>query len=60
MNMKLEKKIYEAPKMSIVGMRGQMNLLEGSTGGAPNKDDGVYDYDDELGFTTPADINRKA
>lgn len=57
--MKLEKKIYEAPQMSVVEMRGQMNLLEGSTAGAPDEDEGVYDYDDELGFRSLSDINRK-
>lgn len=56
MNMIFEKKNYSAPKMSVVEMRGQLNLLQGSTYDAPN----VEEYDDELGFTNPADINRKA
>ncbi len=60
MNMKFEKKTYTAPQMSVVEMRGQMNLLEGSTEGAPDSEHGVFDYDDELGFNGLNDINRKA
>lgn len=44
--------------MSVVEMRGQMNLLEGSTYGAPETPD-VDEYDDELGFRSLSDINRK-
>ena len=59
MNIEIKKKLYSAPQMSIVEMRGQMNLLETSGDGGPGVEDGVYDYDGELGFIFK-DSDRKA
>lgn len=59
MNIEIKKKLYSAPQMSIVEMRGQMNLLETSGDGGPGEEDGVYDYDGELGFIFK-DSDRKA
>ncbi|MBR5413870.1 MAG: hypothetical protein IK114_12670 [Fibrobacter sp.] len=55
MNIFKEKKEYEAPKLSILDMRGEFSLLAGS-GDGPDADD----YDDELGFNLGGDVNRHA
>lgn len=55
MNIEIKKKLYSAPQMSIVEMRGQMNLLEDSLTDAPE----VEGYDGELGFIFK-DSDRKA
>lgn len=53
MNLKFEKKKYEAPKLSILDMRGEFSLLAGS-GDGPDADE----YDDELGFNLNEGANR--
>ena len=53
MNLKFEKKEYEAPKLSIIDMRGEFSLLAGS-GDGPDADE----YDDELGFNLNEGANR--
>lgn len=50
MNIEIKKKLYSAPTMLVVEMRGPIVLQSGSTEGAPDNDGGVYDYDGELGF----------
>lgn len=53
MNIFKEKKEYEAPKLSILDMRGEFSLLAGS-GDGPDADE----YDDELGFNLNEGANR--
>lgn len=55
MNIKIEKKLYTAPKMSVLEMCGKVSLLSGSLDEAPE----VEDYDGELGFVVK-DMDRKA
>lgn len=57
MNIKIEKKLYTAPKMSVLEMRETVSLLadSGSTQDAPD----VEEYDGELGFVVK-DMDRKA
>lgn len=57
MNIKIEKKLYTAPKMSVLEMCEKVSLLadSGSMDGAPE----VEDYDGELGFVVKG-IDRKA
>lgn len=56
MNIKIEKKLYTAPKMSVLEMRETVSLLSGSPDGAP---EGLEEYDGELGFVVK-DMDRKA
>ena len=55
MNIKIEKKLYTAPEMSVFDMRSHLSLLSGSLDEAPE----VEDYDGELGFVVK-DMDRKA
>ena len=59
MNIEFKKKLYSAPTMLVVEMRGPIVLQSGSTDGAPGEDDGVLDYNGELGFIFK-DSDRKA
>lgn len=58
MNIKIEKKLYTAPKMSVLEMCEKVSLLadSGSMDGAP---EGLEEYDGELGFVVK-DMDRKA
>lgn len=59
MNIEIKKKFYTAPTMLVVEMRGPIVLQSGSTAGAPEEEDGVLDYNGELGFIFK-DSDRKA
>lgn len=53
MNIFKEKKEYEAPKLSILDMRGEFTLLSGS-GIGPEADE----WDDEFGLNQGGVVNR--
>lgn len=57
--MNIVKKVYEAPKMTVVDMKFQTSLLScsGCEDGGPETD---HDYDDEFGFIDVSGKNRQA
>lgn len=57
MNVRKEKKLYTAPRMSVLQMRGAASLLAGSD--IPDDAPDVDDYDGEFGFVVK-DADRKA
>lgn len=60
MNIEIKKKLYTAPAMSVVEMRGEINLLQDSgTHGDGQWDQDATEYDDEFSFIFK-DSDRKA
>lgn len=56
----MEKKIYKAPKMSVVQMKLDCAILADSGEFDPN-DEGNVDYDGGMGFNfNPSEHNRQA
>lgn len=52
----MEKKEYTAPKMTVVQLDIQNNLLAGSTDGAPD----VEEYEGEFGFNFDVENTKNA
>lgn len=62
MNIEIKKKLYTAPAMSVVEMRGEINLLQdsGTHGdGRWDQEPNATEYDDEFSFIFK-DSDRKA